>query len=83
MGITAELVVVDSRDQASALCLVCGNDIPAGEGVTASYQGQTLRFKCPGCFSRFQANPEPFLAGQTGGCCGGEHEHSPASEWSS
>jgi YHS domain-containing protein len=83
MGITAELVVLDSRDQASALCLVCGNDIPAGEGVTASYQGQTLRFKCPGCFSRFQANPEPFLAGRTGGCCGGEHDHSPASEWSS
>lgn len=83
MAITAELVVVSSADQTAAVCLVCGNDIAAGEGVTASYEGRTLRFKCPGCFSRFQANPQPFLAGQTGDCCGGAHDHSPASEWSS
>jgi len=81
MAIAAELVVLESRNQPAATCLVCGNEIPAGAGVTASYRGRTLRFKCPGCFARFQADPEPFLAGQTGGCCGGAHEHSPASEW--
>lgn len=83
MTIASELVVLDSGGQAAGVCLVCGNDIAAGEGVTASYRGRVLRFKCPGCFSRFQADPEPFLAGHTGGCCGGAHDHSPASEWSS
>lgn len=81
MAIATQFMVLDSRDQPAATCLVCGNDIAAGEGVTATYRGQTLRFKCPGCFSRFQADPEPFLAGHTGGCCGGAHDHSPASEW--
>ena len=83
MEIASELVVLDSANQTAAVCLVCGNDVVAGEGVTAVYRGRTLRFKCPGCFSRFEANPEPFLAGQTGGCCGGAHDHSPATEWSS
>lgn len=82
MAIATELVVLESSGQAAGVCLVCGNDIAAGEGVTASYHGRVLRFKCPGCFARFQADPEPFLAGQTGGCCDGAHDHSPASEWS-
>jgi len=82
MAVAQELVVLDSREQPAATCIVCGNDIPVGEGVTASYGGRVLRFKCPGCFARFEADPEPFLAGQTGGCCGGAHDHSPASEWS-
>lgn len=82
MAIAPEIVVLDSRDQPAAVCIVCGNDIPAGEGVTASHDGRVLRFKCPGCLVRFEADPLPFLAGQTGGCCGGAHEHSPASEWS-
>lgn len=81
MAIASELVVLDSQGQPGATCVVCGNDIAAGQGVTASYLGRTLRFKCPGCFSRFQADPDRFLAGQTGGCCGGAHDHSPASEW--
>ena len=81
MAIAPELIVIDSRDQPAASCVVCGNDIPAGEGVTARYQGRTLRFKCPGCYARFEADPEPYLAGRHAGCCGGEHDHSPASEW--
>lgn len=81
MAIAAELVVLDSGVQPGASCVVCGNDIPAGQGITAAYRGRVLRFKCPGCFSRFQATPEAYLAGETGGCCGGEHDHSPASEW--
>ena len=81
MAIAPELIVLDSRDQPAASCVVCGNDIPAGEGVTARYQGRTLRFKCPGCYARFEADPEPYLTGDQAGCRHGEHDHSPASEW--
>ena len=81
MGIASRLVVLESNDQPAATCSVCGSDIPAGEGVTARYQGRILRFKCPGCFVRFEFHPERFLAGQDQSCCGGEHAHSPASEW--
>lgn len=81
MATALELVMLDSRDQPAASCVVCGNDVPADDGITASYQGRTLRFKCPGCYSRFQSDPERFLAGGPGGCCDGKHDHSPASEW--
>ena len=81
MPIAPEFTVLDSRDQPAASCVVCGNDIPAGEGITAQYQGRTLRFKCPGCYARFEADPEPYLTGHQTGCCNGEHDHSPASEW--
>ncbi len=81
MAIVRELVVVDSQDQPAASCVVCGNDIRAGEGVTAEYRGQTLRFKCPGCLPRFEADPDRYLGGEVSDCCGGEHDHSPVSEW--
>lgn len=83
MAVVTQIVAIESREQAAAPCLVCGSEIAAGEGVTAEYLGRILRFKCPRCLARFQANPEPFLAGQPGGCCGGAHDRSPASEWSS
>ena len=78
MAIRPRLVVLESGDQPAAPCTVCGNDIPAGEGVTARYQGRTLRFKCPTCFVRFEFNPERFLAGREASCGDGEHAHSPA-----
>jgi|GEM_PF-2814695 YHS domain. len=81
MVVVQELIVVDSRYQAAAHCVVCGNDIPAGEGVTAQYQGRTLRFKCPGCYARFEADPDRYLAGHEVECCNAEHDISPASEW--
>jgi len=81
MAIASELVVLDSQDQPAAMCVVCGNDIAAGQGVTASYSGRILRSKCPGGFSRLPADRDRFLSGQIGGCCGGAHDHSPASEW--
>lgn len=81
MPVAQEFVVVDSQDQAAAQCVVCGNAIPAGEGVTAQYQGRTLRFKCPGCYARFEADPDRYLAGGPQSCCDGKHDHSPASEW--
>ena len=81
MNSPASIVIRNSRLEPSATCLVCDNDIPAGEGLTARYGERTLRFKCPGCLSRFEADPERYLAGNEAGCCNGEHEHSPASEW--
>ena len=35
MNVARELIVVDSHYQAAAQCVGCGNDISAGEGVTA------------------------------------------------
>jgi YHS domain-containing protein len=81
MALGPRLVVLESSDQPAAPCIVCGNDISAGEGVTASYEGRTLRFKCPGCFVRFEFNPERYLAGEQQSCRDGTHDHSPASEW--
>jgi YHS domain-containing protein len=81
MAVAQELIVVDSRYQAEAQCVVCGNAVPAGEGVPAQYQGRTLRFKCPGCYARFEADPDRYLAGHEAECCKEAHEGSPASEW--
>ncbi|MEW5990423.1 MAG: hypothetical protein AB1736_03640 [Chloroflexota bacterium] len=81
MAIQPRLIVLESGDEPAGTCTVCGGDIPAGEGVTASYRGRTLRFKCPGCFVRFELNPGRFLGGGDQSCCGGTHDHSPASEW--
>ncbi|MBF6606300.1 MAG: hypothetical protein IVW53_12030 [Chloroflexi bacterium] len=71
MAVLQELIVLDSRHEAAAQCVVCGNDIAAGEGVTARYQDRTLRFKCPGCAARFEADPDRCPP----------HDGSPASEW--
>jgi YHS domain. len=81
MAIAPELIVVDSRYQPAARCLVCGNEIDVGQGVTAQYQGRTLRFKCPGCYARFETDPERYLAVHEEDCCNEGHESSPASEW--
>lgn len=70
----ADLVVVESRVEAAATCIVCGKEIPADEGVTARFRGQTLRFKCPGCLTRFKADPDRFLSGGPSSCCDGEQE---------
>lgn len=83
MSASAELVVVDSRHAPADRCVVCGNDIAAGEGITATYRDRALRFKCPGCLNRFQADPERDLADHAGGCCrSNAAPGSPHSEWS-
>jgi hypothetical protein len=81
MNSPSSVVIRDSRLEASACCLVCGSDIPAGEGLTARYGERTLRFKCPGCLTRFEADPERYLAGHEAGCHKDQQESSPASEW--
>lgn len=83
MDAPSSIVIRNSRLEPAASCIVCGSDIAAGDGLTARYGERTLRFKCPGCLSRFEADPERYLAGSDAGCCGGAHEHSPASEWCS
>lgn len=80
MVLASELIVFDSRLEAAANCLVCGNGIAAGEGVTARYQERILRFRCPGCYARFQVDPERYLAEHEPGCCGADGD-SPTSEW--
>lgn len=82
MNSATSIVRLDSASEPAAQCVVCGNAIPAGEGVTARYGERILRFKCPGCLGRFEADPERYLGGGQAGCCNGEHDHSPHSEWS-
>lgn len=73
MGTLSSIVIRSSAFEPAAHCVVCGNDILAGEGLTARYGELTLRFKCPGCLARFEADPERYLAGDVGDCCGEEH----------
>ena len=81
MNSDASIVIRNSRLESSATCLVCGNDIPAGEGLTARYGERTLRFKCAGCLTRFESEPERYLTGNEAGCGEGQRDSSPASEW--
>ncbi|MDA8203476.1 MAG: hypothetical protein M0Z49_12085 [Chloroflexi bacterium] len=70
-----DLVVVDVRAEGLATCMVCGQAILDGGGVTARFGDRLLRFKCPGCLSRFRADPERYLSGGPSSCCDDEHEH--------
>ena len=66
---------IDVRDARPAADYgVCGNVVAAGAGLTARYEGRTQRLKCPGCLARFGADPEHYLTGGLGGCCGGRRE---------
>ena len=81
MGARPELTVIDSRYQSASRCLVCNSDIPDGAGVTARYAGRTLRFKCTGCYARFEEDPGRYLGRHEPACCEPEAGASPASEW--
>jgi len=81
MAVTPELVPLDSRYELAARCLVCGSEIAAGEGVSARYRGQALRFQCASCLARFELDPDRYLGGHESGCCELEHGDSPSSEW--
>ena len=74
-----DLAIVDSTAEAAATCVVCGKDIPAGEGVTARFGGRTLRFKCPGCVTRFADDPDRYLSTGPSSCCDDELED--AARW--
>lgn len=81
MAAAIDLVLVDSRYEGSARCLVCGDQIREGDGVSARYGDRTLRFRCTGCVGRFQVDPERYLAGHDAACCKEDQTSSPASEW--
>jgi len=49
-------------------CPACGTDLKPGEGVTAEWNGQVLRFRGLGCPARFGADPAHYLAGKTDPC---------------
>jgi hypothetical protein len=57
-----------STESAESRCPVCGNGLDPGEGMTAEWQGQVLRFRCLGCLARFEADPVRYLAGHTDPC---------------
>ena len=63
------LLVMETVDPASAACVVCGNEIAPGAGITARYGDRILRFKCPGCLARFRANPDRYLTCGPTSCC--------------
>ncbi len=72
-----ELSVIDSAQEGAAACVVCGDQIAAGRGVTARYGGRTLRFCCQGCLGRFAEDPDGFLAGYTEQWCSDLRSDSP------
>jgi hypothetical protein len=75
--------LVTSDNEPAARCLVCGNDVPAGDGITVRSGDETLRFRCLGCLARFEADPERYLSEHaTDGCRMVDAECSPMSEWS-
>lgn len=73
MSTPSSIVIRNSTFEPAVRCVVCGNEIAAGEGLTARRGERTLRFKCPGCLARFEADPERYLAGDARRCCGGQH----------
>ncbi|MBI2778114.1 MAG: hypothetical protein HYX57_12765 [Chloroflexi bacterium] len=75
------MVIQHARLDPASHCLVCGSEIPAGEGLTARHGETMLRFKCESCLAAFVEDPDRYLAGHTARCCD-EHDASPASEWS-
>ncbi|MGR7995901.1 heavy metal translocating P-type ATPase [Xanthobacter sp. ZOL 2024] len=65
--------------RATAKDPVCGMDVdtsPEAGKPTASYNGKTFYFCCKGCETKFEANPEQYLAKAepAGACCGGTHD---------
>lgn len=72
---------VGSGGQSAACCVVCGNNIAAGEGLAARWQGRTLRFRCLGCLARFEAAPNRYLVEHaTDGCRMDDADRTPMSE---
>ena len=69
----------------------CGQPVAPGEGIAALFRGRTLRFRCPGCLTRFAMDPDHFLEEGPAACCDGDAAHeepsasvapkAPSSEW--
>ena len=82
MSSITSVVIRSSAFEPAARCIVCGADIPPGDGLTARYGETTLRFRCPDCLARFEDDPNRYLAGHPQACCAhGDHADTPVSEW--
>jgi hypothetical protein len=77
----AEIVIRSAADLPGASCATCGQPVASGEGIAAVFRGRTLRFRCPGCLTRFAMDPDHYLEEGPAGCCDGDaaHEEAPAS----
>lgn len=69
MAARLPLLVLEAGLGGPDRCVVCGSDIAAGAGLTVRFGDRTLRFKCPTCLKRFEADPERYLTGGPDGCC--------------
>ncbi len=82
MDAVDKYVIVASSREPAARCVVCGNEVAAGEGITARAGDSTLRFRCLGCLARFEADPERYLSDHATDCCRmDDAECSAMSEW--
>lgn len=63
----------------AARCVVCGDDVPAGEGFAVRYGQTMLWFKCEGCLARFNDDSARFLTDHPAECCE-DHPASAANE---
>jgi len=68
-------LVVESAPRSAVTCLVCGNEIAPGEGVTEVFGDHVVRLKCPGCAARFRADPHRYLTDGPAACCEGDDTH--------
>lgn len=73
--------LLDSRYQEAAARAVCGCEISAADGLTASDGGRTGRLKVASCFEGFEVDPIRDSTGHPHGCCQADRGQSPASEW--
>jgi hypothetical protein len=74
--------LASSADQASVeRCLVCGEEIVAGQGIPVMHAGEVFHLKCEGCVSRFVADPDRYVREREDRCCQHDVSESPASEW--
>jgi hypothetical protein len=81
IDVAEDLVLIDSSGQPAGACAACGQSIGAGEGLTALYGGQLLRFRCSGCLASFCRDPERYVAADDYCCSPESCPESPASEW--
>jgi hypothetical protein len=87
----AEIVIRSAEDLPGASCATCGQPVAPGEGIAALFRGRTLRFRCPGCLTRFAMDPDHYLEEGPAACCDGDAGHEqpsapvppeqPSSEW--
>ena len=75
----AEIVIRSAAGLPGASCATCGQPVAPGEGIAALFRGRALRFRCPGCLSRFAMDPDHYLEEGPAACCDGDAGHEETS----